>query len=1308
MNEALPDNFLIILNTTDATLLISGDVITKLANNIDGKLYILNFNQKKVNKDVLFAGIKKVLSSDKYSVDSNSFLKRVVYDEDLKKQFTYVTELCSNYSENDFVVIIGAERLVPAKEISSFISTDFNTLSCSFHSMDELNWEDFTLKVDELFTLMQDKVSGIVMILDIYETCVAIINNFLKDSSSMSIISVLHDDSNEYFKIQLKLMNDMKSNNLTDFLKILDNFKSELTKITYHYLECLAYIKNGNRGRAIDILEGNLAELDNREKILLADLYTSVNKYDDSLEILKEIYNQDRYEPNLIFSILRVINRMESKPDLGFWVKEALEVDGENPGVLEIAGNYYNSIEEYKSAAKCHRKIYSLLKNPHYELVARILDLIDTPPEIQDAESYIDQLLAQNQSISLENEANYRLGGYLIEYKNSIYSGYNRLKKVQPEVGGGRALDAVVYRMRILQDTFKASKALRKLKPYRKEKDADLLSSERVVELINGIPVLACHDKGFMVWEEFIEKAQTAEVWKKSIYNQLLELFIKWGGYDLSLLKSKSFISKLLGLTGEQFSIYDSIYILRDIASNSNSMHLKEENIDECIEGALIQAELEDSMVGRYWIRYYLSIYYSRVGRTQDANNHALTILYFANRDKNINRSKKYLMLGILAWGYSQYRIGKQVEGVACVVSAFEMGFEVEEVAPLIEQGVNILFKFINDNRELLGGVQSNIVTNFFNKMTLDDEIGYINNLILEQNWDELYNYFTQNMNLIDDKKKNWAIHLSHFITTCIQLQKYTEAYNLIVKYSDKAIEAYANRIDSRYKVLYSWADFVFFGKAQDRDLLKDYKLALRFLEISISDVEKKREVYHKTERASIGDSSVDIYKLYIFILVLFYNLKDISVEEKETMRLKIEKSLMSIVPRAILEQKQYYLDKEVTDEVYEIEKEYQRQFEELRVMQLNSTEEESFEEKKRYTCQLLDILKKNHPHYMPLESYTPIDFNEIKNSLKTNEVFYQIIRTKHGAVTLLLSNEEELFSPIFWGSELSILTNALAGAFQEDNISGSEMLGLCDILSEAYFSPLLNYLKGDSGKKNIYFMPDISIPYLSANIIRVEDSWLVENVDSIVNVLDYKKLLSGTSKSTSKKIVAKAFGQPGDRAMKQMKRWLDEYIDVDNIHCITDFSDDIYDFVNKSRSCRPEIVIVIGHGVSDPKADLFSGALAIKGDKKTIWIDELADIFNYTNTLIVISCSGGTPFKGQIETSTGIWGTIYESSLENIILCKWDAAVDVTIKMMRKFINSLADFDWDISKTLLYAQKEVLKEDKEPAKWAVLEYWRN
>lgn len=1305
-------NCTVLLDTTNNVVYNAVVLVSQILSQTKSKIHIINYNRQKFTKEIFINELNKLAESTQ---TAERILNRVNIVEYIEKDFDAILEYGKHCTKDDFLLIIGTERLIPYSNQNPLIETAFAKLKISFHTMDNQNWNEFAKQIANMYNTLENIVNGIILLTNIYKHSTETIIKAFDECSEINISTITFEDKKNYEaeNIQNGLIEIIGNSDLTNSLNAIENSKSKLDNIAYKKLLYLAYIKNGERQEAIAILESILDALEPTDKIVLADLYNTIGKHNDALKILKALYDKDCFEPGIMPATLRTVKGLRNEEQMAYWVNESLKIDPKNPEVLEIIANYYNSKNSYKDAAKIRRKLAKIMDEPFQYLLARILDLAENPPsEHKIAEDYINQLILKNPE--LESEANYRLAEYFLNISQSPYKAYSYFKKIPAKIGLAKSLEAAEARINILSDVEVASKALRKLKPYRDESDADRLGNEKINELLSAIKLFALKDKGYLIWEDFLEKTPN-NVWKDFIYKKILLLFSEWNKINFSKFIKKSFIKNIdsfefdTTLSPDEIEKCKSIKALRYLkngAFNQDGI----DNVKDALTGALMYLEQQGDSIYKYIGRYYASISYSLFGEFQTANNHAITLLYFAQREEIEINEKKCLMFGLMSWGYSQYRLGNQVEGIICVLSAMEICLEVEEIIPFIEDGVNILYKFLGDNKNLILHNDNDIIAQFFNNTFCYTKNGKSEVNILLENYDEVYDLLSSRIKTSEEKNASWAIDVVQLISICEKIDKIEEALSLIEEYSDTLIPLLNGRLDSRPKILLYWAEFLIRYDNNNGLLIASFH-ALEFLEIAINDIESLRKVSHKTERAYIGESAQDIYRFYLQVLVFIKTLDKEKTNKKE-IKQKIEKALSKLLPRAILEQKQYLQSKNISSESIKAEKNYYAMLEELSLLEKRTgTNHDTYIKKAMNVAKLLDFLKANHPHYKSLANYQDINFDKIRDKLKDNELIYQYIKTKFGIVYVRIDkNEEDIcYSLLDPEQQQNIdLSQNFLSIYLHKGDESETIISCCDLLSEYFYKPLLTHLSKNKDINKIYVMSDIGAGSFSPNLIRNNGDWLINQINAIENILEYESINKETANNSfSELIISKTFGKQDDHAINKIREWTNNYTGDATVLGITGVEDDISTLNDICKKKRPKILILSAHGVLDPSSSHISGAVAIEGRSKIIRIEELVSSIKYCEKLILISCRGGALLENQVETNSGLWGNIIERPIPYIILCKWDVPVEPTIKILNSLISNLPKNNYDLSKSLLIAQKELLS-SLIPVEWAGLECWKN
>lgn len=960
---------------------------------------------------------------------------------------------------------------------------------------------------------------------------------------------------------------------------------------------------------------------------------------------------------------------------------------------------------KYKDASQAMRQLYKESQNPYYELEARIFDLMDNPPKnMNDAESYIDSFIYNNPS--LKNKANYMLGEYFLKYRQSYYLGYKRFKLVPININTLESVSVLKRKIEILQDVDKASKALRKLKPYSKIADANILGQERMAVLIEAISTFALLDKGYLYWEDFIENIPDNS-WKPFLSDYLIYQIDKLKDLPIDNLIEKSYITKINLQISEDFILKtdsDAIFALRGIKGGLSDVN-NIEKVESCINGALAFVENNGNKINILWTRYYASIIFSTMGLNQKANDIAITQLYLAGKYSDKNK-KLALALGLIAFGYSQYRIGNQVEGLACVITAIDFCIELEEILPLIEDCLNIIFRFIIDNNALFNDKKIKIEL-LFDKWAPYIKSGEINQCLIKGDNQTLYKYLHQKVAEFKIKNSDWASMLTNLIGTCYKLNNLEEAVKLILLNYKEAIPLLTTRRDLRAQILLIWSELLY-QNLTENNFIDIYNIILELLNIAADDVEYQRNVFHKKERAYVGDKNRNVYLFYLEVLSALTKFKNIPIHESKY-REEVKKIIPKLLPRSIIEQKKYNCSKNiVSTEFIELEQEYYNLFSEIQ-FKLNQNNVTEKDKKKINRFQELDeYLKMYHPYYKSLNNIEDYNLEQVKENLKPNDVLYQFIKTQHGIFTLILTNKKEFINFDFIESTEYQNINKNLELLSYNLINGidNNFRECCQFLSSIFYKDLLNYTKEHKIDK-LYILSDSTIGFFSPNLVYYNDFWLIKNVKSINNIIDYNAITKeANNRVYNDVIIGKSFGKNSDSAILLTCEWLNKKNKTDIIG-ITNLSDDIKDLTSICEKKNPKILILFAHGIMDANSNFQDGSIAIQGNNKSIKIETILNKCNSFQNLILISCRGGKSFINQIESSSGIWNNILEQPIHNIILCRWDVPVKSTLEILDIIIKYITEENCNLSEALIKAQVEVFgKYDFQ--EWAGLEFWNN
>lgn len=959
----------------------------------------------------------------------------------------------------------------------------------------------------------------------------------------------------------------------------------------------------------------------------------------------------------------------------------------------EYIATYFESNGDYAKAAYFRRNYLKFLNGEIEELKARILDIKDKP-EINNnqAERYIEVLLDEHEE--LRNIGNYLLSIYFRTVKTSIFLEYKRLSLIKPYFNDDISLLAIQRILEILKDTETARKALRKINPYNKDEHANLLINERTRALLNSIPILACKEQGYLVWENMLTISPDS-VWLDSIKQIFIERIKKWQEKDLTKLINISFAKKIyeMELT-EDINAINSLKAIRFIMINK-----QREFAENAIKQAIFIIEQQGTIEEKYWARYYLVVYYSLIGEHQLANNHAVTLLELCTHDNNGGSKKIAAMLGLISWGISQYRLGNKVEGICCIISGFDLAFELKEISPVIEDGFNIIIKYISDNN--IHKTNEIDIKPFIYKISQHMGNGVVNYGQLFNDFNAIYNNLQEKIYKTEVKNADWATLLVSYVDSCLKLDKNKEALNLITNNYKQLISLLEARMDLRGNILKHFADILLIlgPKYSKNDYLP---LISEILDIASEDCEKRRNLNYRTERGYVNELYKDINTYYLYILILIY-MSEYNFEDKRKLNLsKIEIILSRIIPRALIEEKYHNMHHKKTKELYELEQKYKE------VSNLSLTNYkiniDSTIIKEQQT--LYEQLIKVHPDYMPLDKYKGFSFENIQKNLGEKDAAYQYVLTSFGIVYIFVTKKEidirvsSVDNKKF--SEINAALNMFDMTIQNDN---NNVINLCKYLSGIFYPTLLEYLDNNV-LDNLYIVKIDNFNYFNPNLLY-KDDWLIKKITSIQNIIDYNMIQifdkNIIKKKNIPKYMIKVFGKSNDHSIRMINQ---EFAELQKNTNIVYYSNENNEKIQSLyQKISPDVLIIFAHGISAVGSNYNEGSQYIESNGKEITIDEILDEIKNIPNLVFLSCKSGVSQKEQIETSYGIWSSILKLPIENIILGRWNIPTKQAIDLAKYIIQNYKF--GTLSKILANMQKENIDKCL-LSEWGGFEFWKN
>lgn len=1269
--------------------------------NIKGNIYVLNFSSVDLNR-----------SGEIY----NHKIKLV---EMPLKNKGYIADFIRSMDSEDGLIVLGGEKLVNYNDNLSIIKKEFFNNENKMHFLESEDWISFVNDIDDISQEVSEKISACFILITADSNTRERINELSQPKENFSIMCFEYGNDNtfEFENLQREIIMEIPKLSLDNALKLVNDNRDKLGDKTSDYLCAIAYLNNGAITEAIDTFEKHETALESPQKLILADLYTQTFQFDKAENILNYLMQHDKYFNGLLEAVFRFINK-SNRYDKKEWIEIAQKIDSKNIAVLEFSGSYYSHIGEYKEAVTKFRELSKVHKNSsYYELVARMNDILSDSYNENEAIAYIEELLVEFPE--LKTEAYNRLMKYLIKCKNSPYAAYSIANKVNLNDVDSNVIQMVKQKLEILKDVKLASRALGKIKPFDKEDHRIYLMKERTKALIESIPVLANDNNGYLIWRDYIS-SQNNEVWIFSLHKGILEMLFDTRVW-IDDLKENSYIYKI-----EKISLTDlemknrhiinsglsvinemepaSIRLLRGIRDGNIHFNDMFDSTDEMIEVVLKSGELIESKEHSLWSKYYLSINLSLLGEHQKANEIALTIFEYK---KIIGKEYESLsiLLGIMAWGNSQFRLGNEVEGIACLLAAyrFNKSKELSIYEPFLEEGPAILTRFFNNHTEFLDGKDKlDIIKNYCDKIAPYGES--LKDLILiqsQQNLDrikELENSVIKS----DTQGNDWIRQIIALFNYYLANEQGIKALKLVENYFDEIYVKLENRIDIRSDILSSFADVYFKVKSNQENRIK----AIYYYELALEDLKRRKNVSHKEERSNISEKFIETARRYLEVCALIYGSKDTNEHLKGTMYIKILNALPLLTPSSIIEQKNYNLNKELTKEMINLDNKLKVLKEEfVSLYANNSPGSELIISKSKEIAELTRILKKHHPYHQELPHIQNTSINELKNNLKEDEIFSQIIITNFSVINILVVKSEiQVYVKLV--PESNLIFEEFSNEVQKDFSSNIKELNndISYLIGMELIQELVN-----NNYNTLYVCLDNRMGLYPITSVEIGGIALIDKVKSVINIIDYSIVGKKEENliNNEGQIVNRILGNNADNNLIKINNWLSENR-MDNFIVLDNVSDEINTLTEPLTELDVSLLILYGHGISDPNSTVIAGAIGIEGQKKLIDLETLLEELPKINNLILVSCRGGMLNNIHPEKSSGVWATILEKFEGNIISCKWDVPTKSSIVLINELVKVLSEGNIKLSEALLLAQKRTKQEFANINEWAGLQFWMN
>lgn len=1244
-----------------------------------------------------------------YSKNSSELLDRVVVKVPKSKEVSHIIEIAQQADVEDVFILFGSERLFNKYNGEGIVNKEFEDLKLRIYTEEDIPWNE----VGENLLLISNVVptgSKFIAIISVDERLHEHITTVLQDKGDPEIACLAIHGDQQLRDIQHEILKTTEPKELHTLLERLEKNKDSIPDSLFLFLRAEIYIKLGLRTDALNILKNIYGFINDSDKLTMAELFISQNAISESVVILNEIYQRDPLVPGLIRALIRASKKNNDNNELEKWLGIGEQIESDKEYIFHEAANYYNKIDNFQKSSEYYRKLCSLTHDTYYELMARVCDIQASPPlNGQDAENYI--LAVSLEHLEIQQEAFYRIGLIWWHLYNSAFKSYEFLSKINADYDN--IIKVTEYKFMLLQDPIFSSQALGKLKPFEKSKDAQTLARTIVTELLKGLEPLSSKENGYIYWQDFIDKAQNEMIWKRYLSVELVNQCKKWITGDLSGFYYSSYIINIFKENEKrdrlELEVQTAIEMLQRIKTGELGPY-SIDKIKDLIDGSLVISEKEGTTLDKLWTKYESSFIYSIYGENQEAINLAISIFYIGNKLTDPLLSKQSKALGFAAWANTQFRIGRVVEGLSCAIVAINLAFELKDLI-IIQDCLLLVYKWVTNFDNLFKADEKQILSEFTEKVSLeygsDKKLVKIESAILNSDWGTSYNLLKPLVigdNIPHDS--DWAGHFTNLISSCLNSEKEEEAFDLVISMSSEAVELLEVRKDIRAKAILMFVQVIIGQFEKSEDLL----IAKELIKIAVNDIEKNRgSLFHATERSALSEMHQDIFKAKLEIDTLIF--MDVSISEMDKTKAfdDIIDTFAFVTPRTIIEKRTY--NNGVTPELIELESKYKYFLDELARIE-KSADVGAYRVAIEEFNNIKHELTQKHPHYAQLDIYQTVSMHELQKCLDMDELFYQYVLTGIGITYLVVTSEAihiGLVPTLI--TDLKSKSKALGETLTNYEGRGDrdqEVEQLCESISNLIYKPMLHYLQ-EYNIKNLYICPDMSMPFFSSALIRENNTWLVNDLNKICNVIDRSEIINKRvgkrTEFTNKFMVTiGAPSQVKNDAIHLAKKWIKEK-ESKMLQIVEDYSR----LMSESSVQKPKVILIIAHGIPHPNTGDMSGANILQGiNKETIWADDLKDICDHCETIVTFSCRSGLPFINQVETSQGIWANILSKN-SNAVLCKWDVDIRPCLELLNLLLCEAEQHgNFNIPEILIECQRTLISSQKwsHPSFWAGLEYW--
>ncbi len=1233
------------------------------------KINIVSFNDGAFRYEQLIKDVEEIAKNfSGFSKISNRMIEIKSCELRFDSLFQYA-DYVNNEVENSYTVVIGIEKLLEFKNKQN-ITVKFPDGQMNFYQQDNMNWEELTNNLNIFFNKFNGTSNGVTCTFEYNYVNKVGIEEVSRLAEELNSFDIIHNNFyNQKDIVSSKLVNNLGKISTKEHIGMIEENKNNIDEENKSLLYAYLHLYNNDYLKAIEILEELPRDTDCNYMGLLAQLYLKMNNRSKSLQIYKDIHNKDRLNVDIINNILHSLDKdINSYDEIYAWLKKALKINSKDIRILIHLGNYHAKNKSYKKSSSVWKYILNLTGDKYYDFLYDLnMFLVDFEHKsIEEVVQWTNRKVYEHPKY--KNIIYYELGELTYYEKKSKYRDlaldyFNSVDMVMDE--------DISYRTSIKKMEIYYWKYFREKYKYIGRSNA----YKFLKNLIDNIPVLTYGSKSTYKWSKYLYRTLSIpyDVWLEFSQEILFDYLAEWEDFIIN--------------ENNQCTVLEVNYIDNNFIETEHGFmpDLSSMSIDNYLTLLLATAQVEVSK-----------------GNIQIANDIAYDFFNLAN-----NLEGKYkkiaISFGLLTWSNNCFAINSYIEGILSFIAAIEVGIEVNEYFLAINIFMNNILEYlysISDEIKL-NDEKKELLKKYF-KLTNAPETLYYSIIgkyddVLKNEIKEIKEFVKiverNDIKIIINFKldsKEHLLHIDNLIQAFYKKDMVSESIKYINIFKDTLLLNTSENLDISSNYFVKWSDILY--------EVKEYKLALELLIYASENLIELRKVSHKEERAFFGERLKIVNEKILKILYYMENGKrDFTKDER------FISCIINLLPKSIIEQKNQNFNMKMSGDMKDYEEKYWHLNNIIKNTNYKEPNNPIYKENIKQFLKTKEYLEKNHSGFKPLPIYNLSAekfFQTVQDRLLNHDIFYQTILVDEILIHICITKDSQSIEVDKINVEqLNHLLDQLCIEIKKDvltieNSKPEEYIKIFDRISDFLFKPLLKIVnKNDT----LYYMPDFNLKYITPNYLRIADKWLIENINNIELVIDYYDI--ERSKKSSNDLGYAYFSSESKKGSLDIIR--------DNLES-RDYFDNILIKEDTLKILKPlKTLVIVAHGVNYLFRYNYQGALNLElSREKQIDLKEVLVANENIENIIVIACSGGTPIDNKIERNNGVWASLFEKNVNNILLCKWDVSTEYTNNILSILLDSMNESNISLSEALKNAQLKYI--DKNPILWAGLEVWKN